>query len=551
MRTEIARSLAHRARRLRLGAGILAAIVLLAAPAWASRVVQVRVGDHPTYTRIVFELDQAAGYRIERVTEGGAETLVVTLAAGSTERAIRPRSKDVDRVVVHPGAEAVAHIELTEPDLRVQEMILANPPRIVLDVMKSETALAAARPKPRPKPAPVKPAPRPVAKKPPPPPEKPVAQTPPPLPVEPALEPEPAPPAPPVEVAEPEPPVEVAEPEPAPPVEVAEPEPAPPVEVAEPEPAPPVEVAEPEPVAPPEPQVAEPAAEPPVEVAEPEPVVPAPDVVGSEVPATAGQPPGEPPLEPVAPGEVAELEPPTPAPPPVEPAPSPPSEPGLLDDPTLLAGVAAVLLGLIALVFVARRRRKLPKDLDVEMTAELDAASGDALSMGEAGLEDARGLFDDDEVDATPGARPAAAPATAAPPAQRGGSIFDDDDDAGAEPVKGDASMDQQVSDLPADRAAGRPPTSSAAPVGGDVAAILAELQRKIGQLESKLEEQVEARERLERQVAAQSEELRVQRAAIARTQRALRSMSRADEDKATEPALRETDTQVKTRANV
>ena len=48
------------------------------------------------------------------------------------------------------------------------------------------------------------------------------------------------------------------------------------------------------------------------------------------------------------------------------------------------------------------------------------------------------------------------------------------------------------------------------------------------------------ARERLERQVAAQSEELRVQRAAIARTQRALRSLSRSEEEQATEPALRE-----------
>jgi hypothetical protein len=38
-----------------------------------------------------------------------------------------------------------------------------------------------------------------------------------------------------------------------------------------------------------------------------------------------------------------------------------------------------------------------------------------------------------------------------------------------------------------------------------------------------------------------------VQRAAIARTQRALRTMSRGDEEKATEPALRE-ETQTKMR---
>jgi hypothetical protein len=42
-----------------------------------------------------------------------------------------------------------------------------------------------------------------------------------------------------------------------------------------------------------------------------------------------------------------------------------------------------------------------------------------------------------------------------------------------------------------------------------------------------------------------------VQRAAIARTQRALRSMSRSDDDKATEPALKDdAETQMKTRVN-
>ena len=76
------------------------------------------------------------------------------------------------------------------------------------------------------------------------------------------------------------------------------------------------------------------------------------------------------------------------------------------------------------------------------------------------------------------------------------------------------------------------------------------ELQSRMAQLEAKLDEANDAREKLERQVAAQSEELRVQRAAIARTQRALRSMTRAGEEKATEPALRD-DTQAKTRVNL
>jgi septal ring factor EnvC (AmiA/AmiB activator) len=69
---------------------------------------------------------------------------------------------------------------------------------------------------------------------------------------------------------------------------------------------------------------------------------------------------------------------------------------------------------------------------------------------------------------------------------------------------------------------------------------MLREFEQRVSGLESKLEEVSEAKERLERQVAAQTDELRVQRAAIARTQRALRNLSRPDDESPTEPALRE-----------
>ena len=64
------------------------------------------------------------------------------------------------------------------------------------------------------------------------------------------------------------------------------------------------------------------------------------------------------------------------------------------------------------------------------------------------------------------------------------------------------------------------------------------ETERRIAELERRIEQLAEARERLERQVAAQTEELRVQRAAIARTQRVVRSIAKT-EDMATEPVPR------------
>jgi hypothetical protein len=65
---------------------------------------------------------------------------------------------------------------------------------------------------------------------------------------------------------------------------------------------------------------------------------------------------------------------------------------------------------------------------------------------------------------------------------------------------------------------------------------VIEELERRLAHLETRLEEVVDAKERLERHVAAQTEELRVQRAAIARTQRVLRTVVKPD-DLATEPA--------------
>jgi septal ring factor EnvC (AmiA/AmiB activator) len=65
------------------------------------------------------------------------------------------------------------------------------------------------------------------------------------------------------------------------------------------------------------------------------------------------------------------------------------------------------------------------------------------------------------------------------------------------------------------------------------------ETERRIAHLEKRIEELGEARDRLERQIAAQTEELRVQRAAIARTQRVLRSIAPKGDEEPSEPLVR------------
>ena len=85
-------------------------------------------------------------------------------------------------------------------------------------------------------------------------------------------------------------------------------------------------------------------------------------------------------------------------------------------------------------------------------------------------------------------------------------------------------------------------PTSLPAAGAGsvDVGLMLKEIERRVAGIETRIAEIADGRERVERQVAAQTEELRVQRAAIARTQRAVRNMSRPEDALPTEPALRD-----------
>jgi len=80
-------------------------------------------------------------------------------------------------------------------------------------------------------------------------------------------------------------------------------------------------------------------------------------------------------------------------------------------------------------------------------------------------------------------------------------------------------------------------------PTSGDIAGVeelqLEALGRRVEALESALERALQGRERLEARLAAQGEELRVQRAALARTQRAVRALSRSRDPRRDDRGLR------------
>jgi hypothetical protein len=157
-------------RRATWGAlALLASLVLAPAGAGAARLVDVRVGVHPGYARVVFETDAAAAHE---VIEHGAREVVVRIAAASDARRIAPRADGAPSVELVPTADGatLARIAAVGP-LRVETQVLAAPPRVVLDLRPAERAaeaepIAAAPEPPREEPS-VPSEPAPLAEEPP------------------------------------------------------------------------------------------------------------------------------------------------------------------------------------------------------------------------------------------------------------------------------------------------------------------------------------------------------------------------------------------------
>lgn len=549
------------ARRAWLWIGLLLCCVAL--PADAKRLVQVRVGNHPTFTRLVFEMDEPAGYRVERRSaDDGGELLSVTLDAGSRDREIQSKSVGIESVHVEAGAaESVAKIRLRKAHLPMKELILSNPPRIVLDFDLS--SLLAQKPAPGPV------SPRTAAK------AGSVPATTASKPASPVTHPELAQSA---RAVEPAPrPARQPEAKPATPKPVAVEQPAPPKAtspvVAE-QPAPPKAassvVAESAPypgalasvedeasVRPKTPAEADaerraalraklPGAH---KRPEPEPAAePGSRAIGSKPAAPAGELAAglsESPIRPESSAPTPKRR-PSPPPAPAEGLARTRSEPDSDVDAVKLAAIAVGALVLVALGVWLARRRSIPADLDIAAIAE----------AGEPGVDTGRERPERRSMDeGLPAERTAMPEPGADEPAPR---VMEEDTAAyslsevagnaaetPAEPYdeepEGEKAMDLELNnDLPTQHDEFSAPPPAAAPADSQVTQLVRELASRIASLETRLDESNDARERLERQVAAQSEELRVQRAAIARTQRALRSLNRSEEEQATEPALRD-----------
>lgn len=513
----------------------------MSAAADAAEVVDMRLGRHPEFTRVVFELDAPAGYSLEQSTlEGGGSELVVTLDASAVDQEKSLRQSLVKKVsLTGQGQRSVARIHLSPGKLRVKEMILANPPRIVLDVLappatktaktakavapKRTTATTAASASAGSEPAPTTGGRSAAAQR----------TTRPTTNLTPIRQPR------------------VAA---VPPVASVNhgASPAPTRVVTRPAIAP----------------AARPAATPrqPVAIAKPSPVVA--QTRTPVAPSAAVKPARTPP--PPARRQPASR----PAPVPAAPAAIPQTTSDSLFTATHVGGGLA-LLGLVGggTFFMLRRRagrevlddddseqdpfsvdnpfaslgddpsvvpEAVPSDLSRDETAELPIAHH--VDEPELNVVDEFGSENDRDIPVAKVSADAGPQEGLFEPSAAQMLGADATDVHGAESAEAAGDDMETYEDATINTGSNAMPPIPGTDAGdsSEMMRMLREFEQRMASLESRLDEVTESKERLERQVTAQTEELRVQRAAIARTQRALRNLTRPEDDSATEPALRD-----------
>lgn len=485
---------------------------LLASVAWGSNLTQVRVGAHGAYTRVVLQLDGAAPYELTRLRprDGGEKMLFVEIdaAQAGVDSVPAANSPHVSAVRIDSVEEGKTRLRVRlAGDMELKELVLRGPDRIVLDFYPPGSGAA------------------PLLSTLTPPEIGGVASNP--------------------TTSEPRPSIEAAH--------ASEFDQALRDSQAADAPS-----TQPQRVAPPVEEVVEAAApeeELASDLAAAEEAIEAEVVAGADTADEALDEFSDEAVEDAFEGvEIAEVVPEPPAasgdassPPAYADAPEEESSSGLLGNPIVLAALAGIAI--IGLVFALGRRRGGDQEEDASLSP-LDAGGaaddvfGAGVSAQDATTDDgaeallqAEALDDvDDDAPAPMGEVVEEADATTEGAQEVG--LFDSPE-TGVTPATETDAVDEGF-DYPAISPPGG--SESAVPISsalsspsdmatGEVGKMVEEFDRRIAHLENRLEEVVDAKERLERQVAAQTEELRVQRAAIARTQRVLRTIARPEDE--------------------
>ncbi|MFP6579494.1 MAG: hypothetical protein VCC02_06780 [Myxococcota bacterium] len=131
------------------GLALWLVVVLHAGVAGAVEVVDVRIGEHAKFTRLVFELDAPAAYRITRTQAAGGKELRIAFQAQAQPSKFFFKAGRVESLDVRAKADtALVIVGLRDEQARFSEMTLTKPYRVVIDVLSPAgiASAAAARP---------------------------------------------------------------------------------------------------------------------------------------------------------------------------------------------------------------------------------------------------------------------------------------------------------------------------------------------------------------------------------------------------------------------
>ena len=118
--------------------GTLIILWLLVRPVEAAQLMYIRVGEHKTFTRIVFEFQGPVRFK-NPVIKGSGKLSVVfldsTTATALPFQELRERTKQVDAIeFIQQGSHLTANIALYSPYFKLKPFYLFSPDRVVLDV---------------------------------------------------------------------------------------------------------------------------------------------------------------------------------------------------------------------------------------------------------------------------------------------------------------------------------------------------------------------------------------------------------------------------------
>jgi stringent starvation protein B len=115
-------------------------ITTAAGPAGAAKLSAGRIGRHSSYSRIVFEFEEPAQYRIQEQKDIGRLAVVFFDSFGDVPQSLATENSRCIQaaVIAKQDEDLVADISLFSPRYRLKPFTLQNPFRMVLDIFCSE-----------------------------------------------------------------------------------------------------------------------------------------------------------------------------------------------------------------------------------------------------------------------------------------------------------------------------------------------------------------------------------------------------------------------------